>query len=173
MPERARLATTDPQFLATAEAWLRERGEITVLICYPNAGGNRDILLTTDLVRFKELLGSLKRRTFVSVLREPQLPWRGIVDDAFIHAVLPHFPDRVESLLLDLDYRRPPDYRWANGGWSWDIGRDEQEELRLELEDLRGHHVAVGPYPPFWDKNDAVLAAYVPDEDGVIRPAAY
>lgn len=173
MTQRVLLATTDPRFLATVETWLRERGEITVLFCYPNAGGNRDILLITDLDRFKEHLAPLKRRTFVSVLREPQLSWRGVVDDAFIQAVLPHFPDRVESLLLDLDYRRPPDYRWANGGWSWDIGRDEQDELRQELEDLRGHHVALGPYPPFWEENEDTIQAFVPDEDGVIRTAAY
>jgi hypothetical protein len=56
---------------------------------------------------------------------------------------------------------------------SFFIGGESHTELRDDLEDLRGSSAGVGLYPPWLEDTEDVISAYVPDEDGVVRPGGY
>jgi hypothetical protein len=59
------------------------------------------------------------------------------------------------------------------GECSFFIGRQASHtKLRDDLENLRGSSAAIGLYPPWLEDTEDVISAYVPNEDGVVRPEA-
>jgi hypothetical protein len=161
------ISTTDKGFLATLQEWLCGQREILLLIRYCDAAGAKDFEVFLSFDTLAERLHELPSRASVIAFRQPQLPVRGVVDDDFITGCQSSIPDGAEYLILTT--RRSGDHfspiRWSAG--------DSHAELREDLEDLRGSFVAVGLYPPWLEDTDDVISAYVPDEDGVVRPGGY
>jgi hypothetical protein len=89
----------------------------------------------------------------------------GPVDDDLIRAAGKLFPDDAEFLILDLEPQE--------GGWSDHTAGVGHLELEESLNELRGHRVAVGLYPPWLYDSDDVMEAIVPDRDGVVRRGIY
>src|SRR5262249_15450216 len=111
-------------------------------------------------------LGLRKRRDV------PQLPLRGIVNDEFISACLKSLPDGSEFLFLESASQGVAEgagLRRVAGETDWVAGETHGELLEA-LEDAMGRPVAVGPHPPWLLDTDDVIAAVVPDRDGVVRP---
>lgn len=162
-------ASTDNTFLGTIEGWFLDRPEILVLVRYPYAAGNRSFeFFSSSEVLFKRLR-ELPARAGVTAFRQPQLPLRGVVDDAFIESCIRAIPDRSEFLLVETVQRV-----YGRASWFHDMEGKSHGELREALEDSRGVAVAVGPDPPPWfNEGPDIITAYVPDEDGVVRPAPH
>jgi hypothetical protein len=161
-------ATTDPIFLRTLEAWLRVQPEILVLFRYSHAAGSRDYEFFTSFQGLADRLRQLAPRTCVIAFRKPQLPLRGIVDDAFISNCLTSIPKGSEYLVVETT-------RQTYGQCSWfhhDSGLTH-EELRADLEESRGVPVAAGLHPPWLEDNDDVISAVVPEEDGRVVTGIY
>jgi len=56
----------------------------------------------------------------------------------------------------------------------YDMDGQTHAEFSEALEDSRGNAVAVGPHPPWPGENvPNPISGYIPDVDGVARPAAY
>ena len=92
---------TDSEFLSTVELWLRSQPEILALIRYSHAAGNREFRLFTSFDDFSEASHQLPHLACVTVFRQPQLPIRGVVDDAFIARCLQSIPDGLEYLVIE------------------------------------------------------------------------
>ena len=75
-------STGDPRFIEMVENWLREQGEILILFRHSRAAGAKDFFFRS-IETFKDMLGKLSPETSVILFRKPQLPLRGLVDDAF------------------------------------------------------------------------------------------
>ena len=157
-----------PDFIATVEQWLSQRGEILVIFRYPNAGGARDYELHRSLHTLKERLSSVPSQTSVIAFQQTQLPLRGVVDSAFIDAALAFIPNGNEFLLVETvltTYGKASWYRNASGMM--------HSELKEELEESLGRPVLLGAYPPWLHDGPSVISGYVPDSDGRIQPGAY
>jgi hypothetical protein len=167
---RARFLTssTDKIFLETIDRWLKGGNEVLVLIRHPNAAGNRSFEFFSSPAALVGRLRHLERRTSVTVFKRPQLPLRGIVDDKFIESCMRAIPEGSEFLVTETVQRKAGKMSWFHN----DAGVTHAE-LYEALDDSRGTPVAVGLHPDWLAKNPDVVTAYVPDEDGVVRPAAY
>jgi hypothetical protein len=160
--------STDKRFLATLDEWLRSQREILLLIRYSHAAGSKDFEFFSTFEALTERLRSLPPRTCVIAFRQPQLPFRGVVDESFITTCLSAIPDGSEYLVADTTRRTAGAASWFHHG-----AGESHAELREELESLRGHAVAAGLYPPWLEDTDDVISAVVPDEHGVVTTGVY
>jgi len=161
-------STTDKKFLKTVEDWLRGQSEIMILVRYSREAGNKSFEFFTSLAALRERLARLKAETSVTAFREPQLPFRGRVDDEFISKCLGLIPAASEFLVLEID-------PWmAKQQWLFHHEAGESlDELRQVLEDLRGREVAAGKYPPWLKDSPDAISAYVPHQDGTGKAGVY
>jgi hypothetical protein len=113
-------------------------------------------------------LHQLQAETRITAFRRPQLPLRGVVDDAFIDQCLRNIQDGSEFVVVETVRRTAGRYSWFH-----DEAGETHEELRESLEAARRSPVAVGEYPPWLEDNPEVISGYVPDEDGVVRTGVY
>ena len=158
------LSAKDEAFVATAERWLAEQGEVAVLVSYSHAAGAKSFEFFDAAPALAERLAHLPPRTLVTVYRGRQLPLRGRVDEAFIEAAAGHLPPKAEYLVAGLD---PVTY----GGHSHlrFYAGEGQADLRADLGDLAGERVAVGAYPA----DEPGVSATVPEADGTVVRGVY
>jgi len=158
----------DPAFLAQLRSWLEEGGELLVLFRYSAAAGSREFELFDSYPDLETRVRGLAASTSVIAFKQGQLPLRGVADDDFIAVCLAAIPDGSEYLVLQTQ-------RVTYGSASWyhhDDG-NSHEQLRAELEDLRGLPVAVGLHPPWLVDSAEVISAIMPGEDGIPRVGVY
>lgn len=160
--------TTDPKFLGTLESWLRNQPEVLLLIRYSHAAGSKDFEFFSSFQSVADRIRELPPLTCVIVFRQPQLPFRGVVDDGFIADCLSSTPEGSEYLVLEMTRRVYGRESWFHYG----VGTSHAE-LREELEKSRGVAVAVGHYPPWLEDTSDVISAVVPDGQGVVKPGMY
>lgn len=104
------LSTEDSSFLDRVERWLREQGEILALFRFSAAAGAKDFFLFRSPEEFRAVLRRVGPRTSVIVLRQRQLPLRGVADADLLEAARDLVPEGTEYLVLDLEPQRD--------GWS-------------------------------------------------------
>jgi hypothetical protein len=104
----------------------------------------------------------------VTVFRSPQLQLRGIVDDEFIGKCLSSVPDGPEFVVVE----RVLTKAGLHSCFNYAAGASH-DELREDLEGMRGRPVAVGEYPPWQEDSSEVISGYVPCEDGNVRRGIY
>src|SRR5215467_2758944 len=105
-------STADPGFLNTLESWLRSRPEILVLIRYSRAAGQKDFEFFSSFQALADRIRRLPPETSIIAFREPQLPLRDVVGDAFIASCLEAVSDGTEFIVLEL-------MQSTAGGFSW------------------------------------------------------
>ena len=155
------------EFLSTVEEWLRSQPEVSILIQYSRAAGNKDFEFYTSFATLQERLRQLPAETCVTVFRDLQLPLRGIVDDEFIRKCLNIIPDGSEYAVVDTVPTKMGQFSFFD--FSAGVSHDE---LRGSLESSRGKPVAVGEYPPWLEDSPDVTSGYVPAEDGKLGEAS-
>jgi hypothetical protein len=165
---RSLTSTTDPIFLGTLESWLHNQPEVLVLIRYSYAAGSREFRLFTSLGDFSEALRQLPHLASVIVFRQPQLPIRGVVDDAFIAKCLQNISNGTEYLVTETVRRV-----YGHGSWFHYGSGVSHAELRDDLEECRGAPVAAGLYPAWLEDTKDVISAVVPDEHGIVKSGIY
>jgi hypothetical protein len=159
---------SDSEFLRTVESWFHSQPELLALIRYSQAGGNREFRLFTSFEDFSGTLRQLPHLACVTIFRQPQIPIRGVVDDAFITRCLRSIPDGAEYLVTETTRRVYGRMSWFHHG-----SGESHAELRDDLEECRGTPVAAGLYPPWLHDTDGVISAVVPDEHGIARSGVY
>lgn len=161
-------SSTDKKFLETLTAWFRCHDELLLLIRYSHAARSKSFEFFSSFETLAERLLCLPSRTCVIAFRQPQLPIRGLVDENFITRCLSSIPEGAEFLVADLALRTAGRASWFHHG-----AGESHAELRAELEDLRGHTVAAGLYPPWLEDTEDVISAVVPDENGIVTTGVY
>jgi hypothetical protein len=137
------IATTDPGFRETAAGWIAERGEVLIVIRFSRAGGVKEFHLIRALPALVQRLAALPPVTSVIVLRQPQLPVRGRVDDSLASAALDVVAADAEHLLAC-----PEPVTVGSRTWHPNRSGVGHGELREDLEEFSGQQVTLGPYPP-------------------------
>ena len=161
-------STTDQGFLSVLQEWLQSQREILILIRFSRAAGSKSFEFFSSRETLLERLQGLPPGTCITAFREPQLPFRGVVDDQFITTCLNNIPDGVEFLIKETGLRTA-----GCASWFHHTNGESHSELREGLKDSRGLHVAVGRYPPWLVDTDDVISAVVPDEYGIVVTGIY
>jgi hypothetical protein len=161
-------STNDPNFLKKLEEWFNNRPEILILIRYPYAAGNREFEFFLSFEQLQNRIRGLRQRTSIIAFRQPLLPLRGVVDDEFIAKCLEAIPETKEYLVVETVRRTAGKYSWFH-----DDEGISHAQLREALEECRGATVAAGICPNYIDDSEDVISAIIPDDDGIVRPAAY
>ena len=162
------ISASSKEFLGTLEHQLQSEPEILVLIRFSRAAGKKSFEFFSSIAALSERLRQLPASTAVTAFTKPQLPLRGVVDDAFIASCLSGIPEGSEFLVVETAPR-------TAGGRSW-FHHSEGEshaELRGALEDSRGNPVAAGVYPVWWEQSPNTISAIVPDERGEVVHGIY
>ncbi len=155
----------DQQLLNLAEGWIREGGEMYVIARFSTGGYHAHEFLFTKFEQYVAWLRTLPSRADVTLFRAPQLPYRGIADEAFKALVLEHWKPRDEWTIVELKQNE----RLRKGAWNSD-----EEELNQMLSEFRGELVAAGPTPPWWEQDHSgMLSGIVPMEDGSVQLGIY
>jgi len=162
------ISSTDKEFLDTLEHWLQSQPEILVLIRPSRAAGKKSFEFFSSFTALSERLHQLRASTNIIVFKQPQLPLRGVVDDAFIESCLSSIPDGAEFVVVETVPRTAGRHSWFHQS-----AGEPHAELREALEDSRGSPVAVGVYPPWLQEGPDVISAIVPDEHGVVTRGVY
>lgn len=145
-----------------------EHGAVLALIRYSCTAGSRDFEFFGSFQTFSERLRQLPYSTCVTVFRQPQLPMRGVVDDAFIVRCLESIPDGSEYLVAETVWRAAGRVSWLHHG-----AGESHADLQNDLENCRGAPVAVGLYPPWLHDTEDVISAVVPDENDLATTGIY
>jgi hypothetical protein len=161
-------STSDPKFISTLKTWFRDQPELLALIRYHAHAGSKDFEFFSAFEALVERFRALPPRTCVTVFRQPQLPLRGVVDDAFIARCMSALPDGSEYLIAELERRTA-----GAGSWWHSAASVSHDEFREDLDSSRGRLVAVGLYPPWLVDSEDVISAVVPDEHGVVQTGVY
>jgi len=155
----------DHQFLDLAEGWIAESGEMYVIVCFSTGGYHADEFFFTKFDPYVAWLRTLPSRAYVTIFREPQLPYRGIADETFKALVLEHWKPRDEWTIVELIRNE----RLRTGAWN-----DDEKELNETLNKFRGELVAAGPTPPWWERDHSRMrSGLVPMEDGSVQFGIY
>lgn len=163
-------STAHPEFQETVASWIGRNGEVLALFRFHTGAGSKSFEFFVSLDDFNNCLSGLPPRTSVIVFGEPQLPLRGVVDEAFISAALQLIADGTEWRLVGLT-------QVTAGSQSWyhDFSDNSHEELERELRDdyCWAEMIAVGPEPDWFYDTDTVISAVTPERDGSVQVGVY
>jgi len=164
------ISTSNAEFLATIRRWIESNAEVFVVIRFVSGAGSRSFEFFTAFDRFLERLAELNPADSVIVMRDKQLPLRGLVDEQFVADALSAIPDGADWLIACLAQTT-----MGKASWFHNYPGNNHTELADELRDdfCLGHHVAVGLEPSYMNDSDSIISAYVPNEDGAVTPGAY
>jgi hypothetical protein len=145
------LSIYDLSFLQTIEQWFKASGELFAELYYPHSGGSGDYYLFSSLHDFRTMLAEARPNAVFIVLRGPQYPIRGTVDDALVRRALQEVPEGEWYDIVDFQFYPARLSHYGNG--------DSQEKYQKDLEECRGIVVCTGREPKlpdsYWIRNDA------------------
>lgn len=159
-------STEAAAFQSTVEGWLDEKGEVSALVRFSSAAGNKEFRFFQSCSSFRDAVAAMRPETCVTVFREKQLPLRGRVTPEVIEEARRLLGEADEYLIAGLDpVPKGGRFRCCEGeGWT---------ELVEDLSGCLGERVAVGPYPPWLVDSDGVISAVVPRADGSVVTGVY
>lgn len=131
------------EYRNTVSAWLRNAGELLVVLRYLRAAGAKDYALIRSDSEFDRLIHVCPVGTDIIVFRDPQLPVRGTVDAAFIDNAAAQIKEWGEYLFV-VQKTNPIDDPRLIG----EMG-DTTSSLNEDLREHMGENVAIGACPNF------------------------
>jgi hypothetical protein len=154
----------DERFVALAQEWIVERGEMLALFRYSRAGGAKDFCFFRRPEDFTVRLETLRPDTSVILFRQPQLSLRGIIDEVLIDKAVSLMRGDAEIIAVVLDEQQ---------GTQAVLWEETKEEFRTALREHAGRMAAIGSYPPWLDDSEDVIDGFVPGPDGAAGKRCY
>lgn len=154
----------NPEFINLGLRILEKNKELLVMIRYPF--GNKDFVILKSELDFRTFLNQRKKKESISLFKDFHLIISGKVDGTLIKEIMTR-ATKLESFqwLSIKEQKSESDY----DEWCFISNIDG---LKEELEDSHGDYIKVILEPNWLDEN-ILFHAYVPDEDGVVRPSSY
>jgi hypothetical protein len=138
------------EFVETVADWIKTFGEVLVVLRYLHAAGKKDFALCNSEREFRRIIELVPAGTDIIVIRDKQLPLRGMVTRSLIDRALAAIPEGNEYLVVRISGGLPDDPRLS--GEMGDTHHDLREDL--EREDVFGTNVAIGLCPPFMEADN-------------------
>ena len=164
----AHAASTDPMFLQTIEAWCSVQPEVLALVRFRCGAGSRDWRLFSSYSQLLEMIQTAPAGACITVFKSPNLPLRGVVDEALIDNCLAAIPDRIEYLMIETVQTVAGKCSWYHYG-----SGQSHAELKDDLQGSVGRPVVVGYHPSMSAGPTEAVDGVVPDTDGLVRPGPY
>ncbi len=153
--------TQHPAFSAFALELLKRDGELFVFSRYL---ANKSYYHLHSEGEWKNFLSTRKAKEALTLFKRPFVEvQRGVVDEAFVQALqakLSQTP-KVDWVLMGREEAGP-----------WSTWVSNEQEVREMLEDERGTDLVILEDQDWFDEA-ITIHAYVPDEDGTVRPGSY
>jgi hypothetical protein len=147
----------DKSVIATIQEWIRATSEVFVELYYPHSSGSGTYYFVSSFSQFSEMTEEARSGAIFLVLRQPQFPIRGAVNDSFIEKTLEAIPDGERYAIVEAAFYPKATSSQRDG--------HTHAELKKDLEDCRGMAVCVGKEPSlpseYWAKNqdpDSIIA---------------
>ena len=128
---------TEPVVADTLKDWFRASGELFVELYKPKGGGSGDFYVLNSYSQYEDLMANAKPGSISFVLRDRQLPIRGVVDDGLIAEALAQIPEGEYYIIIEPCVYPNSFVHLSDGGRT-------HEELENDLEKLRGVEVWAG-----------------------------
>ena len=164
----AHTASTDPTFLRMIESWCSVQPEVLAVMRFRGGAGSRDYRLFSSYSELLEMIQKAPAGACITVFRNPQLPFRGVVDEAFIERCLRAIPNGNEYLMFETTQTVAGKHSWHHFGSGM-----SQAELKDDLQESIGRPVVVGYHPSMSAGAPETVDGVVPDVDGVVRAGPY
>jgi hypothetical protein len=120
----------------TLKDWFNTSGELFVELYKPHSGGSGFFYVLNTYAQYEDLMVNAKPGSIAFVLRDRQLPIRGIVDDGFIANAVNQIPDGEYYAVIE-PCVYPNSFVYLGDG-------NTHAELKNDLEKLRGVEVWAG-----------------------------
>lgn len=150
------ISVYDESVGAKVKEWIAVSNELFIDIERPHSGGSGDWYMVSSYASFNEMVAKAPSGAVLFILREPQFPIRGIVDDAFIKRGLDEIQDGEWYTVTQREFYPTPLSHFGSG--------NSHTELKADLDDCRGMLVCLGKDPDlpveYWIEND--------DEDVIV-----
>ncbi len=140
----------DPAAGALVEEWLAKSSELLAEYYIPHSGGGGNYYLLSSMAQFQALADKMWAGEVLFILRAPQFPLGGVVDEDFIR--------KAESEMIDGGYYLVVEPFDSSGLLALLGSGDTRAELKADLEGLKGKFVRLGPEPrlpeKYWQKDE-------------------
>lgn len=147
----------EPIVADTLQNWFATEEELFAELYRPHSGAGGDFYRLLAYADYQDLMDKAHPGAILSILRQKQLPIRGIVDDAFISRAIAEITEGDYYIVVGPG-AYPDALDFLGSG-------NRHEELKDELENIRGTEVWVGPdfvMPNnYWESNTAQDALVV------------
>jgi len=144
---------------------IQTNGEVLILIRYPYQAGNRDYFIIKSEKDFINFLNERKSKESITLFKSIENVAEGLINEDFIRITLEELEEPKYSDWLTLF----PGIKDKNENWFYDETKEDLEEsFRFNM----GSYVRIVE-DSLWLNEELIFHAYVPDEDGEIRPGAY
>ncbi len=141
------------EFLRTVGDWIRDRGEIFVVLRYLRAAGNKDYAFIRSTAEFNRLVELCSVGTDIIAFRDRQLPLRERASPALIRTASELLPAWKEYLYVVMEPMKSDDPRLFG-----EMG-DTPKCLAEDIGENLGKPVAIGPCPDFISEdNDSMIS---------------
>ncbi|MCO7226965.1 hypothetical protein [Pleionea sp. CnH1-48] len=164
-------STESKHFKDTVAKWMKEEKELLILFRFANVGGNKSWEFFSSVEQFEYRLAELPSKTSVIVFKKHGLRLRGVADKSFFEQAKSQFANYKYALLICEQIVKIGGYTWYPS-----MNVDTLEELEEELFEgfyFCGRKVALGSEPNWLVNDENLIAAYIPNEDGVVETGAY
>ena len=156
------LSALDKKFINEVKK-VFEVPEVLIVSRYVYGDGNRDFIILDDMAEFDKLIKKLRNKDSVIEMKSFDKIREGTIDQRFIDRILPIYSEGATWIILG------PDNFEHTSNWAY---AESKDELNEELKNRLGNHVCIVREPEYISDSSSI-EAYVPDEDGIVRPGAY
>ena len=165
------VSTTNPALLTLVDAHLANNEVVVVLIRYANSAGAKNYLLVRTKDEFGSLLKKLAFKTSMTVFFESAFLLKGSADSKLLKKVeLAFAKEYNEYEGLEIVLLEPQE----GAGRNMNILFMQKMELIEEwFREHTGSQTLIGTMKFWHNNNENFITAYVPDNDGCVRPGAY
>jgi len=144
---------------------IEKLGEILVKVRFPYQAGNKGFFIIKKKDDFVKFISKREAKESITIYKEFEKITASRINIEFIANTLIQLnkPKYTDWLIILPEIK----IEWDN--WHYD---DTREELKETLELCFGQKIQILEDPEYINE-DLTIHAYVPDEDGKIRPGAY
>ncbi|MBX2970151.1 MAG: hypothetical protein KF803_12340 [Cyclobacteriaceae bacterium] len=155
---------TDLEFINAGLDILANKGELLICIRHAYAAGDKNFKIIRAKTDFLELLKKGREKDSVILFFEFQYIIHGLSDKNLIQELRKKWNKKSDTPWLGIwelnDFRH--DWFYID---TWD-------ELENEIADRLGHKLSI-IVEPDWTSEHGTINAYIPDNDGHVRPGVY
>lgn len=157
--------STSKEFRERGLEIIAEYGEILVKIRYPGLAGSKSFLVLNTENDFIEFLNNRNVRDSITIYKVIEKVKEGLITTEFVKNTLNQLekPKYADWLVVF------PKEKFDRENWHYD---DTLKELKETFELYSGKYIQILEDPDYLGE-DFIYHAYVPDEDGIVRPGAY